>query len=179
MEELLDKINMAIKGDKDAYSRIISYYERQLYVIAKSRLNNNEDIKDVMQETIMQGYIKINGLKSAEKFSSWITSILINNCNKLYIKNKMKLLSYDDIEETNNINFKQENEYKKVEDDINFLDIINFLNIEDKTIISMYYLNEYTTKEISEILKINESTIRSRISNIRNKIKDKMGKENI
>lgn len=178
MEGLLDKIKKAINGDKDAYSKIISYYEKKLYVIAKSRLNNNEDIQDVMQETIMQAYIKINELKSAEKFSSWITSILINNCNKLFIKNKMKLLSYDDIE-SNNINFKQENEYKKVEDDLNFLDIINFLNIEDRTIISMYYLNEYTTKEISEILKINESTIRSRISNIRNKIKDKMGKENI
>lgn len=41
----------------------------------------------------------------------------------------------------------------------------------------MYYLDEYTTKEISKILKINESTLRSRISSIKEKIRQRYGKE--
>lgn len=174
--EVLQDINKAKLGDKEAYSRVISYYENKLYIIAKSRLSNNEDIKDVIQETVMYAYINIQGLKDAKNFSSWITTILINNCNKLYSKNKLALLSYDDIE-ADNMNLNQDNEYKIVEDNLNFFNIINSLELEDKTIISMYYLDEYTTREISQILNINESTLRSRISSIRNKIKINMGKE--
>lgn len=174
--EVLQDINKAKLGDKDAYSRVINYYENKLYIIAKSRLSNNEDIKDVIQETIMYAYINIQSLKDANKFSSWITTILINNCNKLYSRNKVPLLSYDDIE-AENMHFKQDNEYMMVEDNLNFFNIINSLELEEKTIITMYYLDEYTTREISQILNINESTLRSRISSIRNKIRTSIGKE--
>ena len=61
---------------------------------------------------------------------------------------------------------------------MNFFNIIDFLDVQEKTLITMYYLDEYTTKEISEILDINESTLRSKLSSIRNKIKIHLGKEN-
>ena len=88
----------------------------------------------------------------------------------------MKLLSYEEIQ-VDNMDFKDDSDIKKLENELTFFDIINFLEIEDKTIITLYYLKEYTTKEISEMLNINESTLRSRISNIRSRIKDRYRKE--
>ncbi len=174
MEVLLD-IQKATKGDKQAFCRVIENIERKLYIIARSRLSNVEDIKDALQDTIMYAYINIKQLKEIEKFNAWITKILINSCNKIYKQNKKNIFSYNEFEENK---FKYENDFIELENNLSFFNIIDFLDIQEKTLITMYYLEEYTTKEISEILDINESTLRSKLSSIRNKIKIHLEKEN-
>lgn len=162
-------IKKAIDGDKDAFSKLISEYERKLYIIARSRISNEEDVKDIIQDTIMNAYINLKTLKNIDKFNSWITTILINKCNKFYVNN-VNVLSYDDMYENSSYLVCNQDT-----DDINatmdFIQIIGFLDVEDRTIITMYYMDEYTTKEIGEIFNINESTLRSKISRIREKIK--------
>lgn len=88
-----------------------------------------------------------------------------------YRKNKINLVSYDDIQE-NHAALSNVIDIEDLNNEMNFLDIIRDLDIEDRTIITMYYMQEYTTKDISKILKINESTLRTRISKIRNLIKN-------
>ena len=82
-------IKKAIGGDKEAFSKLINEYERKLYIIARSRISNEEDVKDIIQDTIMNAYINLKTLKNIDKFNSWITTILINKCNKFYIKNNI------------------------------------------------------------------------------------------
>ncbi len=172
MDELLD-LKRAKKKDKLAFERIINKYSSKLYVIAKSRLSNEEDIKDAIQETIMNSYINIHKLKDETKFNSWITSILINSCNKIYNQRKIKLVSYEEMGE-NNSSFKTDEDISKFNEKQSFQDIISFLEVEDRTIITLYYIEEYTTKDIAEILKINESTLRSRISRIKERIRKEL-----
>lgn len=174
MEVLLD-VKKAQNGDKQAFCRVIENVERKLYIIARSRLTNIEDIKDAMQDTIMYAYINIKKLKEVEKFNAWIVKILINSCNKIYNQKKINILSYSEFDENK---FKYESDFIDLENNMNFFNIIDFLDVQEKTLITMYYLDEYTTKEISEILDINESTLRSKLSSIRNKIKIHLGKEN-
>ena len=174
MEVLLD-IKKAQNGDKQAFCRVIENVERKLYIIARSRLTNTEDIKDAMQDAIMYAYINIKKLKEVEKFNAWIVKILINSCNKIYNQKKINILSYSEFDENK---FKYESDFIDLENNMNFFNIIDFLDLQEKTLITMYYLDEYTTKEISEILDINESTLRSKLSSIRNKIKIHLGKEN-
>lgn len=172
MDELLD-LKRAKKKDKQAFERIINKYSSKLYVIAKSRLSNEEDIKDAIQETIMNSYINIRKLKDETKFNSWITSILINSCNKIYNQRKIKLVSYEEMVENNN-SFKTDEDISKLNENQSFQDIISFLEVEDRTIITLYYIEEYTTKDIAEILNINESTLRSRIGRIKEKIRKEL-----
>lgn len=166
-------IEKAISGDKDAFGKIISQYEKKLYIIAKSRINNEEDVKDIIQETIMNAYINLKTLKDIEKFNSWITTILINTCNKFYTKNNINVVSYDGMGE-NSINLACDQDTESINNYMDFAQIIGFLEVEDRTIITMYYMEDYTTKEIGEIFNINESTLRSRISRIRERIKQNL-----
>ena len=84
MEELITK---AINGDTNAYNDLINMVSNELYKIACIRLNNNiEDVNDVLQETILKGYLHLSELKEKEYFRTWIVKILINECNNLYIK---------------------------------------------------------------------------------------------
>ncbi len=169
MDELLN-LNRAKNKDREAFEKIINKYSKKLYVIAKSKVGSDEDAKDIVQNTLIQAYLSIHKLKDLSKFNAWITKILINNCKKLYKSKKIKLVSYDKIEE-NNSYFKTEEDISNLNENQSFYDLISFLEEKDRLIITMYYLNEYTTKDISEILKINESTLRSRISKIKEKIR--------
>lgn len=167
--EVLQYLQNTLDGDKQSFNNVIDIYERKLYIIARTRLNNDWDIKDVIQDTFSYAFFNLDELRDLEKFNAWITKILINKCNKVHLRNK-KIISYEELEGDNSI-INNTNDFENLESSIDFFETIKFLNNEEKTIITMYFLKEYTTREMSEILKINESTLRSKIRKIKLKIK--------
>ena len=74
----------AKQGNKEAFTQLILEIKNDLYKICRIRLNNNDDIDDAIQETMIQAYKNLNSLKDVNKFKPWIITILINNCNKIY-----------------------------------------------------------------------------------------------
>ena len=163
-----DEVQKAKNGDKNSFEIIIKLMEKKLYLIAKSRLKKEEDICDAVQETILQVYKELKKLKHIEKFEAWMIKILINNCNSI-INSKYKYnIYYEDTEYENYLI--TDNDYDNVNADISFSNLISILDLDEKTIVILYYYNKYTTKQISEILNINESTIRSKIMRAKKKI---------
>lgn len=160
-------IKKAINKDKDAFIEIMKSVEKKLYIIAKLKLNNYEDIKDIIQETIVESYKNIQQVREPEKFESWITSILINKCNKFYKdQNNYNNIPYDDNEPD------IENHFNIIEDKIDFFNLLKLLGNSEKEIFTLYYVNNYTTAEISNILSINENTIKTKLRRSREKIKE-------
>lgn len=172
---MISLIEKAKSGDKNAFNDLIPLIERKLYFVARSKIYNEEDVKDIIQITLTQAYKNINSLKDNNKFVCWITNILINNCNTFLRKNiSYKSVSYED-SQIDNLD-RNEDIYVEVEDNIDFYTMIEDLYEDERLLLSMYYSDEYTTKEISEILKINENTIRSKISRAKLKIAKKYEK---
>ncbi len=162
-------IKKDIKGDKEAFVKMIKPLEKKLYVIAKSRLKNEEDVKDIIQETIYMGYKNIKQLRDEEKFSGWIISILINNCNNFYNQYDNKYhIPYDESE----LNKSDENQYLKVDNKIDFFIFLELLDDIEKEIFILFYVEEYTTNKISDILNINENTIKTKLRRARQKIQN-------
>lgn len=164
MDELVKK---AKNGDNQAFAEIILKLEDELYKIAMIRLSNNEDVNDAVQETIEKAYKSIRKLKNNMYFKTWIIKILINECNKIYKQHK-KQRSYIESEIDKNI---ESNISVELESNISFYNIIEPLNYDERIAIILYYMNNYTTKEISKMLKVSENTIKSRISRAREKIR--------
>lgn len=167
MEELVAK---AKEKDENAFSELIKAIEKELYLIARTKLNNNEDIGDAIQETILKGYKNIKKLKNNSAFKTWMIKILINECNILYRK-KEHTISYEEKEMEMYVSIEENNK------DLEFEFLIKDLNNEEKLILTMYYCSKYTTKEISKILKIKESTIKSKIFRAKEKLRKKIMKE--
>ncbi len=171
MEELVKR---AKKGDADAFNEIIPQVKRRMYIIAKSKLYNEEDVLDIMQITFTKAFKYLKQLKDESKFTSWITSILINSCNtflKRSLKSEKTLYDINDLD-----SYYSENTYIEVDKEIDFFMLIKMLSEDEKVLVSMYYSEEYTTKEISEILGISENTIRSKIRRAKLKIIDRYKK---
>ena len=166
MEKLVEK---AKKNDDKAFDELILLIEKEMYVIAKSKLSNEEDIVDAIQETILSCYKNLRKLKDNSLFKSWITKILINECNKIY-KKKKNVVSFED-NEIDNLTKEYDNNLESVEFDV----LIRNLKTEEKLLLTLYYYSNYSIKEISNMLKINEGTIKSKIFRAREKLRNQIG----
>ena len=82
-----ETVKMAINGDDEAFSALFMQTYRYVYSIAKSRLNNDEDIYDAIQDTYVKAYANIGRLKSPEAFISWVAKIAKNCSHEIAVKN--------------------------------------------------------------------------------------------
>ncbi len=165
MEKLIER---AKKGDKSAFTELIISMQDELYKIARMRLSNEEDIDDVIQETMISAFYGIKRLKYPHYFKSWIIKILINKCNALYKKKKKLDYYYDDNFINNSIIDFKEN---SIECNIDFYILIKDLDYLERYILILYYEMGYSCKDISKMLNIKENTLKTKISRSKLKIK--------
>ena len=167
MEDLVKK---AQQGDKEAFTELIILLKTDLYKIAKARIRNDEDVYDVIQETMIIAFNSIKKLKKIESFKPWIIKILINTSNNLYKKSKKdNIISLEKIEPYNSLN---NSEFDKVETILDFNFILKNFKYEDRIIIILFYVEKFTDKEIGEILKLKENTVKTKRTRIKEKLKD-------
>lgn len=162
-----DLILRAKNGDKEAFCKLIKKFENSLYKIAKSKLYNEEDVEDAVQETIILAFQHIQDLKQTKYFKTWLIKILINKCYSIYNFKKQHLTE----EYYENINLNTEMKIDKVTDSLYFDFLMKQLNDDERIAITLYYVENLTNKEIGEILKEKEGTIKSRISRGKKKLK--------
>lgn len=166
MDKLLERL---ICGDMNAFNEMVEYYNKTLFYIALARTNDEVISKEAVQDTFICLYLHIKKLKNVKNFNSWIIKILINNCKKKYKKRNIVEVSYDSLD--NEYFSHDEYDFENIVNDIDFFELINILNEDDRTIMALYYKDNYSTKEISEILGMNENTIRTRMRRAREIIK--------
>lgn len=162
MNELIIR---AKKGDKEAFTQLILCVEDEIYKIAKTKLQNDEDVFDAIQETMISAYKSIHKLREVNYFKTWFIKILINKCNDIYRKKKIVTIDINEKEIANT-------DINPIVENLDFYMIMNVLNYDERIAITLYYLERFTTKEISILLNTNENTIKSRLSRARNKIKN-------
>lgn len=166
----MDELVMRAKqGDEQAFIEIIISMENDLYKIARMRLRNDEDIEEAVQETCIEVFRNIKKLREVAYFKTWLIKILINKCNYIYKKNKKNCVSF---EEKNVEEFYISQSIDIVENRRDFELLIEQLNYKDRVVITLFYLEGFSNKDISKILRIPVSTVKNRIARARHKLKD-------
>lgn len=164
IESIEELVIQAKNGSDESYSKLILLIKEDLYRIARLRLNNNEEnAQDAVQNTIFNAYVNINKLRNNRYFKTWITRILINECNSIYRNSKK---DEQLLEKYSN------NTVEYTEETLNFDNIIEILDDRKEKIFDLFYKQEFTVKEISKILNMSENTIKSELNRGRNKIRE-------
>lgn len=166
MEQLVRK---AKNHNKEAFEDLMQIHAQSMYKVAKAILKNDEDVLDAMQETALTCWEKIGTLKQERCFKTWLTRILINHCNEICRQRKFTVPD-ERISETG----RQEESFLNVE----WEDFLNCLDVKHRTVIILYYVQGFKTREVAEILKVNESTVRSRLAAARDKMEQLYEKSN-
>lgn len=164
-------IIQAKNGNKEAFTVLMQSFQKDLYRIAKTRLKSDYDIADAIQETMINAYKHIKKLKDLSKFKSWIIKILINECNKIYKRKSRN----DNVIEKINIEYVNNNLYSSIYESNSKMDfeiLIDKLNYDEKLIVTLFYNSNYSCKEISDILKMNVNTVKSKLLRAKEKVRN-------
>ena len=161
MNEVL--IRKAKKGDKDAFCRLMDENVQSMYKIAAAYLKNDEDVADAIQDTILSCYENLKSLKQNRYFKTWMIRILINKCKDMI--QKKKLVTYtDQMPETP---FHEE-EYAAME----WAQVLETLDSKYRLVVLLYYMEGFSDKEIGNILKLKENTVKTKRTRAKQKIKN-------
>ncbi len=142
--------------------------KNDLYKIAKIRLKNDDDVYEAIQETMIIAFKSIKKLKNIQSFRTWIIKILVSQSNLMYRKNKAKVISFDEIE---NYKMIDNSNFEATDTMFDFQLICKNLTHTDNLIITLYYMWQFTDKEIGEILGLKENTIKTKRTRAKQKIK--------
>jgi RNA polymerase sigma-70 factor (ECF subfamily) len=142
-------------------------------------MGNEEDAKDMSQETLIKAFKAIGQFKMEANFSTWLYRITINVCKDELRKRKDNVLSYDaEINEEGTLKdiIKDENAnpiliYEKLELRESIESALNELSDDNKSVVVLKDLLGYSYEEIGEILQIPIGTVRSRLNRSRNTLK--------
>jgi len=154
-------VKRAQRRDMEAFVDLMEKHKAGLYKVAKSYLRSEEDVADVMQETVLSVYEHIQELKSVSYFKTWITRILINNC-KDYLRQQKRYLVSDQIPESI---------AEAPENDREFYRLVGELPEDYRAVFLLYYGEGFHTREIAQILEMNENTVKSKLRRGRDRLK--------
>ncbi len=147
----------AKKGDRIAFGKLYESVAKDLYKLALYILGNKEDAEDAVSETFIEAFKGIKNLRNDSSFKPWIMRILSIRCKRKigsYIKNKSTV----DISECLNISAKDNSEEKVI-----LWEAIGNLTFEEREIILLSVIYNYTIKEIAEIKDLPQGTVSSKI----------------
>lgn len=154
-------IKRAKQGDQDAFLELMDSQMQTMYKLAWTYLKNEDDVADIVQDTILTCFEKLPTLRDEKYFKTWMMKIVINHCKNL-LKKEKRTVHMEALPEEIFV----EREYSNRE----WNEMLRSLDEKYRTILLLYYLENFNTREISQILDMNESTVRIRLKRGRDKL---------
>jgi RNA polymerase sigma-70 factor, ECF subfamily len=129
--------------------------QKKLFITALAITKNYHSAEDAVQETFIKIMKKNSQLEDVGFAKTWMTRILMNECKDISKKNRKEILNLEEISETAFADFNDE--------EIHFFELISTLNNKEKQILTLKYFNGFELSDISLILKLPLSTVKSRL----------------
>ena len=173
-------ISQVLKGDHDAYALLVERYKSYVFTLTFRFTKNREDAEEVSQDIFVKAYRSLADFKGTAKFSTWLYTIVNTTCITFLRKRRLDVKSLDD-ERTFEVADSQDSGFRAnlVEQKSRLIMVnraIAMLNPDDAEIITLFYKNEQSLEEISQILGVEVNTAKVRLHRARTRLKDKMEK---
>lgn len=161
MEEV-EIAKKAIKGDDQAFLQVMQLYKDTLYRTAFAFLKNEHDALEAMQEVTFRAYQKIHTVKEPSYLKTWLVRIMMNYCQDQLKKRKR----YSSSEILQEIGFNEDTTQLEINEAIASLSCV------EQQLIFLKYFQNTKIKEIAELEKIPEGTVKSRLHKALKSLKD-------
>jgi len=163
-------VERALSGDAEAFGEIVRRWERRIFALAYGMLGREEDARDATQETFLAAFRNLRGFRGEARVSSWLHRIAVNQCITRQRRAKVRSESaLEDEEEKNAGSFAAPLRLSpvRITESTQITDAVrravNSLPLELRQIVVMKEFEELTFKEISDILDVPLSTVKSRL----------------
>ena len=173
-------ISLVLKGDHNAYALLVERYKSYVFTLTFRFTKNREDAEEVSQDIFVKAYRSLADFKGTAKFSTWLYTIVNTTCITFLRKKRLDVKSLDD-ERTFEVADNQDSGLRANQvEQKSRLNMVNqaiaLLSPDDAEIITLFYKNEQSLDEISQILGVEVNTAKVRLHRARARLKDKMEK---
>lgn len=152
------------------YTKAVDTYADSVYRVAYSYTYTKADAEDVLQNVFLKLFQTRQCFNSEEYLKQWLIRVAVNECHNLHRSFwKRNIVHMEEIEKPAR-NFCSD-------DEIDLHNALLQLPSDYRVIIHMYYYEGYKTKEISEILKVKEATVRTRLARGRDRLRELLKEE--
>lgn len=162
-------VEKCMRGDRKAQFNLYRLYSQAMYNICLRMLNDDLDAEDLLQQSFVDVFTKMNSFRYESSIGAWIKRIVVNNCINFLKKRRLQIQSIDD-------SFYQiADELPLSRERVN-VDAINHAvrQLPDgyRVVFSLYLFEGYDHQEIGDILGISEATSKSQFSRAKKKLRD-------
>ncbi len=181
-EELIEKI---LNGKTELYGEIINRYQNKVYSTVYSYTRDYEEAKDLTQEIFIKIYNNLPNFKNKSQFSTYLYRVAVNRCIDWTRKKRLKTISAMFFQEDDEADIYEyiadyssnPEEILLKEEKVNIIkEEINNLPEIYKTVMIMFYFQDFSPQEIADILEIPRKTVDTRLYRARNLLKTKLTK---
>lgn len=175
-EEFQKIILSAKRGDIDAFEKILFMYEKQIFSYLYRIINQKEDAEDLAQITFLKLYKNIKSIDIEKNFNAWVYKIATNSAYDWLRKKRSHPETF--IEDTNTIEtMRDESAYDMVEGIESkeaIEEALNKIKPIYKSILLLFYREELTYQEISDVLFLPLNTVKSNLFRAKKALKNEL-----
>ena len=163
-----DVIALCLKGDRSAQQQLYNLYAKAMYNICYRMTNDGDEAADVLQESFISAFNNLSSYRGTASFGAWLKRIVVNKSINHLRSRKMNIVPIDDMDIASESEVRDEDLYMDIG---RIRTAIDQLPDGYRVVFSLYLLEGYDHKEISEILGITESTSKSQYNRAKAKLK--------
>ncbi|MGC1473341.1 MAG: RNA polymerase sigma factor [Psychroserpens sp.] len=175
-QDIVQVLRLCKSGNQQAQMEIYERYYKAMYNIAYRIVKNSFEAEDIMQESFLSAFTKLDSLKELRTFSSWLKRIVINNSIQHYKKNtKYQEIPLDDVlyKIEDDFGITQDYDFKNLKAK-QVLETMNSLKHNYRTSLTLHLIEGYDYEEIGEIMSITASNCRTMISRAKESLRQKL-----
>jgi len=166
-------VTQTLRGDVEAYSSLVKKYQGAVYGIAFQMTKNFADAEDLAQEVFIRAYLDLHQLKDQSRFAGWPRRVAVNVC-RMWLRKRRHHTPIDEaMNKASPVELPLE-QLEREEQHQMLMTALNSLSEEHGTVLTLYYLDGLSYREISDFLDVPTSTVKGRLYKARQQLKGQM-----
>ncbi len=177
IEEDVQLIHRILSGDDAAFTALVRKYQKSVHALAWRKIGDFHYAEEVTQDIFLQVYNRLSTLKDPRQFAGWLYVMTSRRCSNWRRDNKSRLqlletIAMDAVNKSAYARYiSEQREAESIENRQKFVKkLIDKLPESERTVMTLYYLGEMTTREISRFLGVSVNTITSRLQRARRRL---------
>ena len=154
-------IQRVLEGDVEAFSRLVDRHYPRCARVAQRILGNREDAEEAIQDAFLRAYKALGDYEDRERFSAWLTRILVNQCRTMLARTRRRDSLFADLDLQRLAFISSMESDAAVWPELEH--VLDRLPAEQREAIVLKYADDLTYEEMSRITGAGESALKMRV----------------
>ncbi|MGD1840177.1 MAG: RNA polymerase sigma factor [Thermonemataceae bacterium] len=169
-------IDQVLAGNTQAYAYLVNLHKDHVFNLCLKIVKNREDAEEVAQDVFIKAFQALGSFQHGAKLATWLYRIAYNtSLNKIkrkkLVKHSIDQEEYGVAHRTEDTTFESQfNTLKQAQQKYFIQQALDQLNEEDQVLLTLFYLQENSIEEITEITEISKNNVKVKLHRARKKL---------